>query len=50
MTDQRKPLVLLMLDGFGSSADNQYNAVANSDAPTLGQLLTNNPKTLMHTS
>ena len=50
MTDLRKPLVLLILDGFGYSDDNQHNAVANADAPTWEKLWANNPKTLIHTS
>ena len=50
MTDLRKPLVLLILDGFGFSDDNQHNAVANADAPTWEKLWANNPKTLIHTS
>ena len=50
MTDQCKPLVLLILDGFGYSDDNKYNAVAKADAPTWEKLWANNPKTLIHTS
>tara|TARA_B110000046_G_scaffold185583_1_gene227870 strand:+ start:7596 stop:9137 length:1542 start_codon:yes stop_codon:yes gene_type:complete len=50
MTDQRKPLVLLILDGFGYSDENKYNAVAKANAPTWEKLWSNNPKTLIHTS
>ncbi|MDG0971409.1 MAG: 2,3-bisphosphoglycerate-independent phosphoglycerate mutase [Porticoccaceae bacterium] len=50
MTDQRKPLVLLILDGFGHSDNNKYNAVAKANAPTWEKLWSSNPKTLIHTS
>ena len=50
MTDQRKPLVLLILDGFGHSETNQYNAVSNANAPIWENLWASNPKTLIHTS
>ena len=50
MTEQKKPLVLLILDGFGYSDDEKHNAIKNADAPVWQSLWNNNPKTLIHTS
>ena len=50
MTEQKKPLVLLILDGFGYSDDVKHNAIKNADAPVWQSLWNNNPKTLIHTS
>ena len=46
MTEQKKPLVLLILDGFGYSDDEKHNAIKNADAPVWQSLWDNNPKTL----
>ena len=50
MTEQKKPLVLLILDGFGYSDDEKHNAIKNAQAPVWQSLWNNNPKTLIHTS
>ncbi|GAA5315799.1 MAG: 2,3-bisphosphoglycerate-independent phosphoglycerate mutase [Candidatus Pelagadaptatus aseana] len=50
MTAARKPLVLLILDGFGHSDDSQYNAIKTASSPTWDNLWQNNAKTLIHTS
>jgi len=50
VTNSHKPLVLLILDGFGYSDDSQYNAIKSADAPTWQSLWTQRPKTLIHTS
>jgi len=33
MTEQHKPLILLILDGFGYSDIKTHNAISNADAP-----------------
>ena len=50
MTSQKKPVVLLVLDGFGYSDELEHNAIANANAPTWAKLWANNPKTLIATS
>ena len=45
-----KPLVLLILDGFGYSDHKQYNAITSANAPTWQALWNERPKTLIHTS
>ncbi len=50
MTEQKKPLVLLILDGFGYSDETKHNAIKNAKAPVWQSLWENNPKTLIHTS
>ena len=50
MTEQRKPLILLILDGFGYSDITTHNAISNADAPVWQALWQERPKTLIHTS
>lgn len=50
MTQQHRPLVLLILDGFGYSDNDKYNAIKKADAPLWQKLWASNPKTLIHTS
>lgn len=46
----KKPVVLIILDGFGYSEHNQYNAIANANAPVWEKLWQTAPKTLIGTS
>jgi 2,3-bisphosphoglycerate-independent phosphoglycerate mutase len=50
MTIAKKPLVLLILDGFGYSEETKYNAVYAAKKPTFDKLWANNPKSLIETS
>lgn len=50
MTDPKKPVVLIILDGFGYSETTQHNAIANANAPTWRKLWQSSPKTLIATS
>jgi len=51
MDFQRKPLVLIVLDGCGHSDDKQYNAVANAATPLWEELWkSNHPGTFIETS
>jgi 2,3-bisphosphoglycerate-independent phosphoglycerate mutase len=50
MADPKKPVILLILDGFGHSDTNQYNAIAKAQAPVWQKLWQSAPKTLIHTS
>ena len=50
MTDAKKPVVLIVLDGFGYSDINQHNAIANAKAPVWQSLWQNAPHTLIATS
>lgn len=50
MADPKKPVILLILDGFGHSETNQYNAIASARAPVWQKLWQSGPKTLIHTS
>ena len=50
MTEQHKPLILLILDGFGYSDIKTHNAISNADAPVWQALWQERPKTLIHTS
>ena len=45
-----KPLVLIILDGWGYSPKTEANAIALARKPTYGRLLRENPNTLIHTS
>jgi len=49
MTDLKKPVVLLILDGFGHSDDPEYNAIFAAKKPVL-DALSDNPHTLIATS
>lgn len=50
MTHAKKPVVLIILDGFGYSEETQYNAIANATAPVWQSLWQTAPKTLIGTS
>lgn len=50
MPAAKKPLVLIILDGFGYNPSSQYNAIANANAPLWQSLWQKGPKTLIHTS
>src|SRR5207244_3565202 len=45
-----KPLVLIILDGWGYRAETKANAIALARKPTYDQLLEEYPNTLIHTS
>ena len=38
MLNRPKPLVLLILDGFGYSLDKEYNAIAMANTPCWDQI------------
>lgn len=46
----KKPLVLLILDGFGYSDSSAHNAIQNASTPTWDNVWNNRPATLIHTS
>lgn len=50
MTDVKKPVVLLVLDGFGYSENSEHNAIANANAPVWRKLWQDSPHTLIATS
>ncbi|MGH1372267.1 MAG: 2,3-bisphosphoglycerate-independent phosphoglycerate mutase [Cellvibrionaceae bacterium] len=50
MTDVKKPLVLLILDGFGHSETAEHNAVLAAKSPVWDQIWNQRPRTLIHTS
>ncbi|HEY7772869.1 MAG TPA: 2,3-bisphosphoglycerate-independent phosphoglycerate mutase [Marinagarivorans sp.] len=50
MSDVKKPLVLLILDGFGYSEVSKHNAIANANAPVWKSVCENSPNTLIATS
>ena len=43
----KKPLVLLILDGWGHNDSNEYNAVAAANSPTWDRLWAEKPTTLI---
>jgi 2,3-bisphosphoglycerate-independent phosphoglycerate mutase len=45
-----KPLVLIILDGWGYRAETKANAIAMARKPTYDRLLSEYPNTLIHTS
>ena len=45
-----KPLVLVILDGWGYRAETNANAIALARKPTYDRLLREYPNTLIHTS
>jgi 2,3-bisphosphoglycerate-independent phosphoglycerate mutase len=45
-----KPLVLIILDGWGYRAETRANAIALARKPTYDRLLREHPNTLIHTS
>ena len=50
MLNRPKPVVLLILDGFGYSTDEEYNAIAMADTPCWDSLLKDCPSTLLNCS
>jgi len=50
MLNRPKPLVLLILDGFGYSLDKEYNAIAMANTPCWDKLQKDWPMTLLHCS
>lgn len=46
----KKPVVLLILDGFGYSENTKYNAVYAANTPVFDNLWATRPKSLIHTS
>src|SRR5690606_38021525 len=50
MAASKKPVILLILDGFGHSDTHQYNAIAQANAPVWQKLSQTAPKTTIHTS
>lgn len=50
MTEAKKPLALIVIDGFGYSEQTKYNAIAAAKAPVWNQLWQSAPKTLINTS
>lgn len=47
MTSARKPVVLVILDGWGHSEETRYNAIAHARAPNFKRLWKENPHTLI---
>ncbi len=50
MSTPKKPLVLIIIDGFGHSDNPKHNAIANANAPNWQRLWQQQPHTLIHTS
>src|SRR5580704_406549 len=50
MANRPKPIVLTVLDGWGSRAETQGNAIALARKPTYDLLVKNFPNTVIHTS
>lgn len=46
----KKPLLLMILDGWGINPNSENNAIALADTPNLTSLLENYPHTSIHTS
>ncbi len=46
----KKPIALVILDGYGHREDSASNAIANANTPVMDQLLANNPNTLISAS
>ena len=46
----RRPVLLIILDGFGSNTSTQHNAVTMAKTPNLDRLFAANPHTLISTS
>ncbi|WP_105102388.1 2,3-bisphosphoglycerate-independent phosphoglycerate mutase [Microbulbifer pacificus] len=49
-SSSKRPLVLLILDGFGHSEHTEHNAIAAANSPVWDQIWATRPKTLIHTS
>jgi 2,3-bisphosphoglycerate-independent phosphoglycerate mutase len=50
MSNRPKPLILVILDGWGYRAETKANAIALARKPTYDRLLREYPNTLIHTS
>lgn len=50
MSEVKKPLALIILDGFGYSESDKYNAINAANAPTWQKIWANNAKTTIATS
>lgn len=50
MTDVKKPLVLLVLDGFGYSESPKHNAIHAANSPVWDRTWSESPRTLIDTS
>ena len=50
MKELKKPLLLLILDGYGYNDSQKYNAIYSANTPILDQLWEANPRTLIGTS
>jgi 2,3-bisphosphoglycerate-independent phosphoglycerate mutase len=50
MSEAKKPLLLLILDGFGYSDNPNYNAIKTAKTPVLDRLWDANPRTFIGTS
>lgn len=50
MTEAKKTLALIVIDGFGYSEQTKYNAIAAAKAPVWNRLWESSPKTLINTS
>ena len=46
----KKPMALVILDGYGHREDSQSNAIANANTPVLDGLFANQPNTLISAS
>lgn len=46
----KKPLALVILDGYGHREDTAHNAIANAQTPVIDNLLANCPNTLISAS
>ncbi|MBQ4834259.1 2,3-bisphosphoglycerate-independent phosphoglycerate mutase [Pseudoalteromonas sp. MMG010] len=47
MTEHKKPLVLMILDGWGYREDEQSNAIVAANTPVLDELWASRPRTLI---
>ena len=50
MSSNKSPKILIIVDGFGFSDSDKYNAITAANAPCWQSLWKNNPKTLVSTS
>jgi 2,3-bisphosphoglycerate-independent phosphoglycerate mutase len=50
MTASKRPIVLLILDGFGHSDNTEHNAIYSANTPVWDRIWANNPKSLIKTS
>ncbi|MDE1309512.1 2,3-bisphosphoglycerate-independent phosphoglycerate mutase [Vibrio aestuarianus] len=46
----KKPMALVILDGWGYREDNANNAISNANTPVMDSLIANNPNTLISAS